>query len=120
MTGLLKSGEIAQSMKSRYSNYSKMSNAVKSMNSYAALSSSTYLGARRDRNWDLPKADDFANPSKLLFQRRLCNKKSLNVLPPTKLKLQINHINNNIPSYFRESNNDDYGEKNVLLKMKSP
>jgi hypothetical protein len=50
MTGLLKSGEIAQSMKSRYSNYSKMSNAVKSMNSYAALSSSTYLGARRDRN----------------------------------------------------------------------
>jgi len=68
----------------------------------------------------LPKADDFANPSKLLFQRRLCNKKSLNVLPPTKLKLQMNHINNNIPSYFRESNNDDYGEKNILLKMKSP
>ena len=74
-------------MKSRYTNYSKLSNAVKSMNSYAALSSSTYLGARRDRNRDLPKADDFADPSKLLFQRRLVNKKSLNIFPPSKLKL---------------------------------
>jgi hypothetical protein len=87
MTGLLKSGEITQSMKSRYSNYSKISNTGKSINSYAALSSSTYLGARRDRNRDLPKADDFTNPSKLLFQRRLVNKKSLNILPPSKLKL---------------------------------
>jgi hypothetical protein len=72
------------------------------MNSYAALSSSTYLGARRDRNRDLPKADDFANPSKLLFQKRLVNKKSLNILLPGKFKIHQNVVNTKIPSYFRE------------------